>query len=213
LAGEIAESFEFPVGYGERALAGHLGLAAYRAGFPYILQEYVYRYESDHTKHPSEVRRPDLYIQNEKFDCLIELKSVGIALEDYNHLDKEISHKLKEAWEQVQEYPLEEGRYRCALLGLTVWAHIGKWQNLCVDSQSYVRTRFGPWSKFKRDAKLAQWKWGKDILRPSFCCGYFIPYNQACVGEQDALSYPANNGQNGTPFPVGMLWSGLIKPI
>jgi hypothetical protein len=61
---DIGDKFEFPVGYGERPLGGHLALAAYNAGFPYTLQEYVYEFECYDGKQGSNGRRPDLYMKN-----------------------------------------------------------------------------------------------------------------------------------------------------
>jgi hypothetical protein len=79
---EIVEKFEFPAGYPEWTMAGHLALAAYKAGFPYILQDYIVpKEELCHSKQQSRRTRPDLYIQNRDLECLIELKRCNIDLE------------------------------------------------------------------------------------------------------------------------------------
>ena len=104
---------------------------------------------------------------------------------------------MSKAWNQVDTHPTGEDRYRCALVGLTVWAHTREWEELGIDSQTYRHLRRSFWGRFKENAGRAQWKWGKDILHPSFCCGYFLSYRQACDAQEDT-------------FPVGMLWSGLI---
>ncbi|MFC1972128.1 hypothetical protein ACFLVE_01815 [Chloroflexota bacterium] len=85
---EAVEKFEeFPVGYTEWTLTGHLALAAYRAGF-YPLQEYMV---------PG-LGRPDLYIRREHWEdeCIIEVKRDGIALERRQPINEKIAKRLNE---------------------------------------------------------------------------------------------------------------------
>jgi hypothetical protein len=209
---EIVEKFEFPAGYPEWTMAGHLALAAHKAGFPYILQDYIVpKEELCHSKQQSRRTRPDLYIQNRGLECLIELKRCNIDLEGSKLSDHEISNKLKKAWKQVNEHSEKEVSYLCTLVGVIVDAYTREWKQLYETPDSYDPRRDTLWDKFKEGAQGAQWEWKKETLRPNFCCGYFLSHEQATSAWKAALKYGNNNEGRGVPFPVGMLWSGLIR--
>jgi hypothetical protein len=201
---EIVDKFEeFPAGYTEWTLTGHLALAAYRSDF-YALQDYTV---------PG-FGRPDLYIRREhwKDECIIEVKSDGIALERDRQVTKKIEKKLSESWEQASRRPKEESRYRCGLLGLTVWAHTRKWENMCSTPRLYGHVRNELWKKFLDGVVNARWDFNRLTCQPSFCCGYFLRYDQTSKPRREAKKYGKEASKlRGFPFAVGQLWTGIIR--
>ncbi len=122
------------------------------------------------------------------------------------------SRRLSESWEQASLRPKNESLYRCGLVGITVWAHTGYWEEMCSTQWRYGHIRNELWEKFRDGVEMARWDFNGYTYFPNFYCGYFLRYDQTINPRKEAPKYGKEVSQfRGFPFAVGQMWTGILR--
>lgn len=210
---------EFPVGYTEWTLAGHLNIVAVHCGFmPY--SEYGLRLLTPKRKTPKGRARPDLHIHSKdwKDSCLFELKRDFISLVSRSDMRNRILARMKNAYLELQKIARgsdEWAQYGCSALAFTVWIDWlvngkDRWQKRWSHAQSYE----DDWDKLRRERyENAVCEAGNELssFGRVYYCGYHVPYTLAKKHYQTAVKEAEKEGRDHGTLPMGMLWVLTIK--
>jgi len=190
-AKEVVEKYdEFPVGYTEWTLTGHMNIVASRCDF-ISYSDYVLRLVKGKRSIPGGIVRPDLDVHNKAWEdsWMFEVKKEFISLITAADLGSLILKKMEQNYDKLQRIakgsakPLSDNR--CSAVALTVWidALIRKknnkvedqWQKKWGTAKEYYDDWDKLWKKFQTAVD------GVNNQRYSFgriyYSGYRMPYS------------------------------------
>lgn len=207
---------EFPAGYTEWTLTGHMNIVSYRGGFlPY--SDYAVKVFTKQRKGVTKSSvRPDLHIHSKDWgkSCCFELKRNFISLTTRANIPNRILAKITDAHIQLKKIARgdeEWAQYGCSTLGFTVW------MDWLVNGKDRWKKDWSNPKKYEEDwDKLLRKKIESAIYEISdrlssfgriYYCGYRIPYSLAKKLYQIDLKYlKQRNTRDNRSIAVGMLW-------
>ncbi len=196
----IKKLAQIPFYYSERAIVGHIAMAAYRCGYHYSLQDYTVKTEKG-------CRYPDLWItlepKIEKYDTLFEVKkeimSIDFQKDTLNNLFGDRALGIHEKYEPISRN--EYVKCQCALVVIRIYYSGKWWVNNTKDRNTYNRV----FRQFK--TRIDDYDWSSNSDKPDFRFLYKIPYRNV-VGNLKL------DGWNDMADPLlGLLILGSFKPV
>jgi hypothetical protein len=207
---------EFPAGYTEWTLTGHMNIVSYLCGFLPYSDYSVKILTKQHKGLTKNSVRPDLHIHSKDWEssCFFELKGDFISLTSRANIPNHILAKITDAYNQLKKVAKgdeEWAQYMCAALGFTVginWLVNGKdrWQKHWSDPKNYEKE----WDKLLRK------KFGSAVYDISdrlssfgriYYCGYRMPHSLAKRLYQAHQKYlQKRTAIDRRSLTVGMLW-------
>lgn len=210
---------EFPVGYTEWTLAGHMNIVAARCDcIPYT--DYVIKLLKGKRRIPKGIARPDLDVHNKdwKDSWMFELKKEFVSLTTRKDLGSRILARMKEAHDQLHSIVRGSAEKLsdniCSTVAFTVWVDAlvkGKddeakdhWQKRWVTAKGY----YDDWKELWKTFQIAL----KAVNRQSssfgrfYYSGYRMPYSLVQEHYQKGVQEVNKGLQREVRIPVAMLW-------
>jgi hypothetical protein len=218
----VTETYnEFPAGYTEWTLTGHMNIVSYRGGFlPY--SDYPVKITSKQGKEViKSTARPDLHIHSKdwKESCCFELKKDFVSLTTKADLPKHVLPKINEAHGQLKELAgsgEEWAQYGCSTLGLTVWMNwlVGskdRWEKIWSDSKKYQEDWEMLFSKF--ESSISENSEKLSSCGRIYYCGYRMSHSLAeKIYQISKKELKQGNPTDKSSLAIGMLWIFTMEP-
>ncbi|MFC1865136.1 hypothetical protein ACFLYB_00270 [Chloroflexota bacterium] len=219
---DITETYdEFPVGYTEWTLTGHLNIVASRCNYmPY--SDYIVKLDKRRKSAPARSARPDLHIHNKDWEdsWMFELKRDSISLTSSRNMRELIYKKMERAYNQLsiiakKGSKSEWAQHTCSALACTVWidTHKGKnrWENKWSNRQKYEEDWEELWDK-KWEDSLVQIESKLTTFGRIYYCGYRLPHSLVERHYNAAVKEARGSNFRPGPLAVAVLWVFTYKP-
>lgn len=223
---EVTEKYdEFPVGYTEWTLTGHMNIVANRCDFiPY--SDYVLKLVKGKRSIPGGIVRPDLDVHNKSWEdsWIFEVKKEFISLITTTDLGSLILAKMKQNYDKLQRIvkgsPEALSDNICSTVALTVWidALVRKKNNKVEDrwekKWGTAKDYYDDWKELWKTFRIAVNSVNnqRSSFGRTYYNGYRVPYSLVKKQYRRGARQVSKGLQSEVRIPVAMLWVFAHKP-